>query len=113
VALSRNIGRKRAAEMLFTGEFIDATQALEWGLLNRIAAPERLMETARELAEALKAKPAEALATGKALYYRQLEAPLAQAYADATCVIAADMEGAIAKEGVDAFLAKRPPRWPG
>ena len=112
VALSRNIGRKRAAEMLFTGDFIDAEQALDWGLVNRVAPADRLMETALALAATLKSRPAAALALGKALFYRQLEASLAEAYRDATCTIAANMDGDIAREGIDAFLAKRPPRWP-
>ena len=112
VALSRNVGRKRAAEMLFTGEFIDAQQALAWGLVNRVVPAEGLMEATHALAATLKAKPAASLAQGKALYYRQLEAGLSQAYQDATCVIAADMAGPVAQEGVDAFLGKRPPRWP-
>ncbi|HEY2630225.1 MAG TPA: enoyl-CoA hydratase-related protein, partial [Usitatibacter sp.] len=111
VPLSRNLSRKRAAEMLFTGEFIEAQEALDWGLVNRIAPPERLMETAHELANNLMSKPREVLALGKALFYRQLEAPLAAAYADATRTIAANMDGDIAREGVDAFLAKVPPRW--
>ena len=111
VALSRNLGRKRAAEMLFTGEFIDAAQAEQWGLVNRVAPPERLLEAARSLADALLAKPAEALALGKALFYRQLEAPLAQAYEDASRVIAGNLDTDYAREGIDAFLAKRPPGW--
>jgi enoyl-CoA hydratase/carnithine racemase len=111
VALSRNLSRKRAAEMLFTGEFIEADMALDWGLVNRVAPPDRLMETAQELANNLIAKPREVLALGKALFYRQLEAPLSAAYADATHTIAKNMSGEIAQEGVDAFLAKVPPRW--
>jgi enoyl-CoA hydratase/carnithine racemase len=111
VALSRNISRKRAAEMLFTGEFIDAPVALDWGLLNRIAPPERLMETARELANNLIAKPREALALGKALFYRQLEKNLGDAYSDASHTIACNMDADMAREGVDAFFAKRSPRW--
>ena len=111
VALSRNLGRKRAAEMLFTGEFIDAGQAEEWGLVNRVAPPDQLMETARALAATMMAKPAEALALGKALFYRQLEQPLAPAYDDASRTIAANLEAGYAREGVDAFLAKRAPGW--
>jgi enoyl-CoA hydratase/carnithine racemase len=111
VPLSRNLSRKRAAEMLFTGDFIEAPVALEWGLVNRVAPPDRLMETAHELANNLKAKPREALALGKALFYRQLEANLAGAYVDASRTIAGNMEADIAREGVDAFFAKRPPRW--
>ena len=111
VPLSRNLGRKRAAEMLFTGEFIDAETALDWGLLNRVAPDERLMETAHELANNLKSKPREALALGKALFYRQLEAGIADAYRDASATIAGNMDTDLAREGVDAFFAKRSPRW--
>jgi enoyl-CoA hydratase/carnithine racemase len=111
VALTRNVSRKRAAEMLFTGDFIDAAQALDWGLVNRLAPHDRLMESVLELANNLKAKPREVLALGKALFYRQLEAPLAAAYDDATRTIACNMAGEAAREGVDAFLGKRAPNW--
>ena len=111
VPLSRNLSRKRAAEMLFTGEFIEAETALDWGLVNRVAPAERLLETAHELANNLKSKPREILALGKALFYRQLEHGLAAAYADASHTIARNMAGEIAREGVDAFLAKVPPNW--
>ncbi len=111
VPLSRNLSRKRAAEMLFTGEFIEAPVALDWGLVNRLAPPERLMESARALANNLIAKPREALALGKALFYRQLEMTLANAYDDASHTIAGNMDAEIAREGIDAFFAKRSPRW--
>jgi enoyl-CoA hydratase/carnithine racemase len=111
VAISRNLGRKRAAEMLFTGEFVDAETALDWGLVNRVAPHAQLMEAAHELANNLKAKPRAALALGKALFYRQLEATLAAAYEDASCTIAANMDTDLAREGVDAFFDKRSPRW--
>ena len=111
VPLSRNIGRKRAAEMLFTGDFIDAATALDWGLVNRLAPRAQLMETAHEFANNLKAKPRETLALGKALFYRQLEAPLADAYRDASSTICANMAADVAREGVEAFLDKRAPRW--
>lgn len=111
VALSRNLGRKRAAQMLFTGEFIDAEDALEWGLVNRIVPPAQLAEAAGELIASLKAKPREALAMGKALFYRQLERGLAQAYDDATRTISCNMDTDFAREGVDAFLQKRVPGW--
>jgi enoyl-CoA hydratase/carnithine racemase len=111
VALSRNLGRKRAAEMLFTGDFIDAATALDWGLVNRVAPAAQLAEAAGELANNLQSKPRAALALGKALFYRQLEATLEQAYADASCTISANMDTDIAREGVDAFIGKRPPRW--
>ena len=111
VALSRNLGRKRAAEMLFGGEFIDAETALDWGLVNRVAQPDQLMEAAIAMAENLKSKPRESLALGKALFYRQLEQSLDAAYKDATCVISSNMDSDVAREGVDAFFGKRPPNW--
>jgi enoyl-CoA hydratase/carnithine racemase len=111
VALSRNLGRKRAAEMLFTGGFIDAQKALEWGLVNRLAPPEGVIDAALEIAASLKSKPRAALALGKALFYRQLEAGLAAAYDDATRTISCNMDTDYAREGVDAFLQKRPPVW--
>jgi len=113
VALSRNVSRKRATEMLFTGDFIDAATALDWGLVNRTVPHERLMQATRELAEILKTKPREVLALGKALFYRQIEASLGAAYGDASRTIAANMAADVAREGVDAFLAKVPPRWKG
>ncbi|HSN21547.1 MAG TPA: enoyl-CoA hydratase [Usitatibacter sp.] len=111
VALSRNLGRKRAAEMLFTGGFIGAGQALEWGLVNRIAPPGEVAGAVSELIASLKAKPREALATGKALFYRQLDESLARAYEDATKTISCNMDTDFAREGVDAFLQKRKPDW--
>ncbi len=111
VAISRNLGRKRAAEMLFTGAFVDAQQALDWGLVNRVVAPEALLDAAHALCDTLKAKPREALALGKALFYRQLDERLASAYEDASCTIAANMDSDVAREGVDAFFEKRTPRW--
>ncbi len=111
VPISRNVSRKRAAEMLFTGDFIDAQTALDWGLINRVAPAERLMEAAQGLAANLRGKPREALALGKALFYRQLEANLQAAYDDASHTIAGNMDEEIAREGVDAFFEKRSPRW--
>ena len=111
VAISRNLGRKRAAEMLFTGEFIDAETALDYGLVNRVAPHDQLMEAAHEFANNLKSKPREVLALGKALFYRQLEQGLGAAYDDASRTIAANMDSDIAREGVDAFFDKRSPRW--
>jgi enoyl-CoA hydratase/carnithine racemase len=113
VALSRNVSRKRAAEMLFTGDFIDAETASRWGLVNRVVAHDDLIEAVRELAGNLKSKPREVLALGKSLFYRQLEATLGAAYSDASRTIAANMSAEVAREGVDAFLAKVPPRWKG
>lgn len=111
VALSRNIGRKRALEMLFTGEFIDADQALAWGLVNRVADDEALDEALDALTASLCAKSAVALRTGKALFQRQLQMPLREAYALAGETMACDMMSEDVAEGIDAFIAKRPPQW--
>ena len=111
VALSRSISRKRAAEMLMTGEFIDAGTALNWGLVNRVVTAESLRETTLQLCKTLKAKPRAALATGKALLYRQLETGIAAAYADASATIACNFAEPYAQEGVAAFLEKRKPSW--
>ena len=111
VPLSRNLGRKRAAEMLFTGDFIDAETALDWGLVNRVVPADRVVEATSDLARKLLAKPRDSLAMGKALFYRQLEAGLAPAYADASRIIACNFATPAAKEGVAAFLEKRPPDW--
>jgi len=111
VAISRNLSRKRAAEMLFTGDFIDAPTALDWGLVNRVAPAKQLLETAHALANNLKAKPRAVLSLGKALFYRQLQDQLAAAYVDASRTISGNMGMDAAREGVDAFLDKRAPRW--
>lgn len=111
VPLSRNIARKHAAEMLFTGEFIDAPTALAWGLVNRVAPHADLMNAVDALADKLLAKPREVLALGKALFYRQLEERMDAAYRDASCTISENMARDVAKEGVRAFLEKRKPQW--
>lgn len=111
VALSRAISRKRAAEMLMTGDFISAATALEWGLVNRVVAADVLRAETLKLAEALKAKPRATLALGKALFYRQLETGIEAAYADASRTIACNFMQPEAQEGVAAFLEKRAPVW--
>lgn len=112
VALSRAIAQKRAFEMLFTGDFIDAATALDWGLVNRVVPAAELDAEVQRLAVNLAAKPPGAIAAGKALFYRQLEQPLTEAYRLAADCITRNMLGAEAREGVGAFLEKRPPRWP-
>jgi enoyl-CoA hydratase/carnithine racemase len=111
VPVSRNIAQKRAFEMLFTGEFIDAATARAWGLVNRVVPGEGLDAATQSLAATILAKPRDVVAAGKAFFYRQLEAPLAQAYAQASEHITRNMLGESAQEGVGAFVAKRPPRW--
>lgn len=111
VALSRTISRKRAAEMLMLGEFIDAPTALNWGLVNRVASAESLRAETLKLCETIKAKPREALAMGKALFYRQLEMGIDAAYQDASATIACNFAHPDAQEGIGAFLEKRKPNW--
>ena len=113
VPLSRNVSRKRAFEMLFTGEFIDAATAKDWGLVNSVVpAPELDSEVARTIATIVE-KPRNVVAAGKALFYEQIEARLAQAYDAASKSITRNMLDEDAAEGVGAFLAKRKPKWPG
>ena len=111
VPVSRNIAQKRAFEMLFTGEFIDAATARAWGLVNRVVPAEDLDAATQALAATILAKPRDVVAAGKVFFYRQLQAPLADAYALASEHITRSMLGESAQEGVGAFVAKRPPRW--
>jgi enoyl-CoA hydratase/carnithine racemase len=113
VPVSRNVSRKRAFEMLFTGEFIDAQTALAWGLVNRVVPPEHLDAEVERLVGAILAKPAAVIAQGKRIFYRQLEAGSAEAYRMASRSITDNMLGEDAAEGVGAFIEKRKPRWPG
>jgi enoyl-CoA hydratase/carnithine racemase len=111
VALTRNVGRKAAFEMLVTGEFIDAAAAMQRGLVNRCVAADRLDQEIDTLAAAIVAKPPPAVATGKALFYRQLELGIAPAYQLAGQTMACNMIDGIAQEGVSAFIEKRAPNW--
>ena len=111
VPVSRNVSRKRAFEMLFTGDFIDAATALDWGLVNRVVATEALDAEVARLAASIAAKPFDVVAAGKALFYEQIEAPLAKAYDAASKAITCNMLGDDAAEGVGAFIDKRRPRW--
>jgi enoyl-CoA hydratase/carnithine racemase len=111
VALSRNLGRKAAFEMLVTGDFISADQALARGLVNRVVEAVELDAEVERLASRIVAKPRVALALGKALFYRQLEAGMQAAYDDAGRTMACNMMDSTALEGVQAFIDKRPPNW--
>jgi enoyl-CoA hydratase/carnithine racemase len=110
VALSRNLPRKAAFEMLVTGDFISAHEAQHKGLVNRVAEPQALATAVAELAASIVAKPRVALAMGKALFYRQLEVGTAAAYQDAGQTMACNMLDEAALEGVQAFIDKRPRR---
>ncbi len=111
VALSRNVPRKAAFEMLVTGDFVSAEQARELGLVNRVAAPEALDDEVEALVARIIAKPGVAIAMGKALFYRQVEVGIDSAYADAGATMATNMMNPCALEGVQAFIEKRPPEW--
>ncbi|MGE0216480.1 enoyl-CoA hydratase [Mycolicibacterium sp.] len=111
VALSRNVPRKAAFEMLVTGEFVSAAEALALGLVNRVAAPDELDDAIEALVARIVAKPGVAVAMGKALFYRQLEVGIEAAYQDAGATMAANMMDPCALEGVRAFIDKRPPSW--
>lgn len=111
VALSRNVSRKTAFEMLVTGDFVSAEDAWRLGLVNRVAAPEELDDEIESIVARIVAKPRVALAVGKALFYRQMEVGIEAAYADAGATMAANMMDPCALEGVQAFIEKRPPNW--
>jgi enoyl-CoA hydratase/carnithine racemase len=105
VALSRNVSRKHAMEMLLTGALINAQAAQHMGLVNRIVPP---MKLARLIAD----KPRHTLKIGKEAFYRQLEMPLNAAYDYASEVMTTNMLAAEAEEGIGAFIEKRQPKWP-
>jgi enoyl-CoA hydratase/carnithine racemase len=111
VALSRNLGRKQALELLLTGEFIDATEARHRGLVNRVVAADQLDAEVARLTESICGKSAAAVRMGKQLFYQQLEMGLDGAYQVASETMACNMMSDDAVEGIDAFMAKRKPVW--
>jgi len=113
VALSRNVPRKRAMEMLLLGDMLPAAQAAEYGLVNRVVTQERLMPEALALAAKIGEKPPSTVALGKAAFYKQAEMPLAEAYEYASAVMTRNMMARDAVEGIAAFLDKRKPNWKG
>lgn len=111
VALSRNVSRKHAMEMLLTGEMIPAARAEQIGLINRVVAPEQLDEAVYELAGIIASKAGKTLKTGKTAFYRQLEMTLPEAYDYTAEIMADNVIGTDAREGISAFLEKRTPSW--
>jgi enoyl-CoA hydratase/carnithine racemase len=111
VALTRAIGRKRAMEMLLTGEPIDARTALDWGLVNRVVEPDALRAATLELAARIALAARAVVGIGKAAFYRQIDLPSAEAYAYARDVMIANAQAPDAQEGISAFIEKREPLW--
>jgi enoyl-CoA hydratase/carnithine racemase len=112
VAVARNVPRKAAMEMLLTGDFIEAEDALRLGLVNQVVAPDKLEDAFDALLARLLDKPQGVLALGKRAFYRQLEMGLEDAYAFTTEVIVDNALGRDFEEGLAAFLEKRAPVWP-
>jgi enoyl-CoA hydratase/carnithine racemase len=111
VAVARNVGRKRAAELAFTGDMIDAATALDWGLVNRVVPVDELEGATRELLERATRGSALSKALGKDGFYNQIDLGLRGAYSYATELMAAASQTADAQEGMTSFLEKRPPKW--
>jgi enoyl-CoA hydratase/carnithine racemase len=114
VPVGRNVGSKRALDMLFTGQTIDAAAALRDGLVSRVVAPEKLGEETMALASRIAEQPPEQISSGKAMFHRHMEMNLTQAYAFATDYMAKALQSEDARAGIDAFVNKKPkPEWKG
>jgi enoyl-CoA hydratase/carnithine racemase len=112
VALSRNLSRKAAMEMLLLGEMVGAEDALRLGLVNRVVAADRVVNEAVAFGRTIASKPTRTLKVGKEAFYLQAEMPLDEAYRYAASVMVENMLDAEAEEGIGAFLEKREPQWP-
>ena len=113
VGVGRNVGRKRAMELLLTGEPVDAHTALAWGLVNRVVPADRLDEEIRRFTDIILTRSSATIRLGKQTFYDQIDRPLEPAYAVASETMACNMLLEDAAEGIDAFLEKRPPSWRG
>ena len=113
VGVSRNLSRKRTMELLLTGDLVDAQTAERWGLVNRVVPPAELDAAVTELAQKITAHSRAVNALGKGLFYEQIERGIEDAYEVAADGMACNMTMEDAAEGIDAFLAKRPPTWRG
>lgn len=111
VALSRNVANKPAMEMLLTGDMVEAEQAAEIGLINRVVAAEELSDYTMGIARKIAAKSVMTLKTGKQAFYRQREMPLAEAYDYCSEIMVENMLKRDAEEGINAFIEKRAPQW--
>jgi enoyl-CoA hydratase/carnithine racemase len=113
VGVARNVPRKRAMELLLTGDLIDAQTASAWGLVNRVVPVGELDAAVASLAQTIARKSASVVAMGKRAFYAQVEQGMASAYDLAGETMACNMLDPDAAEGIDAFLGKRPPQWRG
>jgi len=113
VPLSRNLSRKQALQMLLTGDFISAEQALSYGLINEVVNSNELKQATMDLAHKIAAKSPLAIKLGKQMFYQQLSLDLSSAYAYAGERMACNMDSEDAREGIDAFMEKRKPEWKG
>jgi len=111
VPVSRNLGRKQAMELLLTGDFIDANQAVTQGLINKAVPAEELDATVQHYTDSILAKSAVAVSMGKEMFYKQIEMGLEDAYTHASGVMSCNMMAHDAQEGVGAFVEKRTPVW--
>jgi enoyl-CoA hydratase/carnithine racemase len=111
VALTRAIGRKRALEMLLTGELIDANTAAEWGLVNRVVTAGELRAETMKLAHRIAEASGSVVALGKQAFYGQIDLEQSQAYGCAQQVMGTNALAQDAQEGITAFLGKRKPQW--
>jgi enoyl-CoA hydratase/carnithine racemase len=114
VPVGRNVGKKRALDMLFTGQSIDAAAALRDGLVSRVSSPDTLDAETMALARQIAAQPPQQIAEGKAMFHEHMEMTLADAYAHATDFMAGALQHEDARSGIDAFVNKKPkPEWKG
>ncbi len=111
VGVARNVGRKRAMELLLTGEIVDARTALSWGLVNRVVPAMDLDAEIARFTGIIVARSGAVVARGKRAFYRQIDQPIASAYAMTNEAMACSVLEPDAAEGIDAFLGKRPARW--